>query len=55
LPKSSLLLLVAAFTSEPNNDHVFKNFKQSLIGKAYLEAIEKNYRFFSFGDAMLIE
>jgi S-adenosylmethionine:tRNA ribosyltransferase-isomerase len=55
LPKSSLLLLVAAFTSEPNNHHVFEDFQQSLIGKAYLDAIKKNYRFFSFGDAMLID
>lgn len=54
LPKSSLLLLVSAFTSAPNNDHLFKNFQKSMIGKAYLEAIKEKYRFFSFGDAMMI-
>ncbi len=43
LPKSSLLLLVSAFSSK------------ELIFKAYEEAKEKNYRFFSFGDAMFIE
>ena len=43
LPKSSLLMLVCAFASK------------DLIFKAYREAIEKKYRFFSFGDAMFIE
>jgi len=42
LPKSSLILLVSAFATK------------SLIFKAYQEAIKKNYRFFSFGDAMFI-
>jgi len=42
LPKSSLLMLVCAFAS------------RSLIFEAYQEAIKENYRFFSFGDAMLI-
>lgn len=43
LPKSSLLMLVCAFASK------------DLIFKSYKEAIEKKYRFFSFGDAMFIE
>ncbi|HOK17416.1 MAG TPA: tRNA preQ1(34) S-adenosylmethionine ribosyltransferase-isomerase QueA [Candidatus Paceibacterota bacterium] len=43
LPKSTLLMLVCAFASK------------DLIFKAYQEAIEKKYRFFSFGDAMFIE
>lgn len=43
LPKSTLLMLVSALASK------------ELILKAYQEAIEKRYRFFSFGDAMLIE
>jgi S-adenosylmethionine:tRNA ribosyltransferase-isomerase len=43
LPKSSLLMLVAAFAGLEN------------IRKAYTHAIERNYRFFSYGDAMLIE
>ena len=42
LPRSTLLLLVSAFASK------------ELIEKAYAEAIRERYRFFSFGDAMLI-
>jgi S-adenosylmethionine:tRNA ribosyltransferase-isomerase len=43
LPKSTLLMLVSAFAGAQN------------IRKAYAHAIEKRYRFFSYGDAMLIE
>lgn len=43
LPKSTLLMLVAAFAGLEN------------IRKAYAHAIEQRYRFFSYGDAMLIE
>ncbi|MBF0573561.1 MAG: tRNA preQ1(34) S-adenosylmethionine ribosyltransferase-isomerase QueA [Desulfamplus sp.] len=43
LPESTLLMLVSAFSSK------------ELIFKAYKEAIEKKYRFFSYGDAMFIE
>ena len=43
LPKSTLLMLVSAFTS---HSHVFD---------LYAYAIEKKYRFFSYGDAMLLE
>jgi S-adenosylmethionine:tRNA ribosyltransferase-isomerase len=42
LPKSTLLMLVTAFAGKEN------------IDKAYREAIENKYRFYSFGDAMLI-
>jgi S-adenosylmethionine:tRNA ribosyltransferase-isomerase len=42
LPKSTLYLLVCAFAGK------------KLIMKAYKEAILKKYRFFSYGDAMLI-
>lgn len=42
LPKSSLLFLVSAFAG------------LDLIKKAYGLAIEKGYRFYSYGDAMLI-
>ncbi len=42
LPKSTLLMLVSAFGG------------MELMKKAYQEAIEQNYRFYSFGDAMLI-
>lgn len=43
LPKSTLLMLVSAFAGvEP-------------IRRAYRHAIERQYRFFSYGDAMLID
>ena len=42
LPQSTLLMLVSAFAGK------------ELIDKAYSEAIKKHYRFYSFGDAMLI-
>ena len=42
LPQSTLLMLVSAFSS------------RELILHAYEEAIRERYRFFSFGDAMLI-
>jgi S-adenosylmethionine:tRNA ribosyltransferase-isomerase len=43
LPKSTLLMLVSAFAGK---EHVFR---------AYAHAIAQRYRFFSYGDAMLIE
>ncbi|WP_125714591.1 tRNA preQ1(34) S-adenosylmethionine ribosyltransferase-isomerase QueA [Companilactobacillus kedongensis] len=43
LPKSTLVMLVAAFTGREN------------ILNAYEHAIEEKYRFFSFGDAMFIK
>jgi len=43
LPKSTLLVLVSAFAgAEP-------------VRRAYRHAVEKRYRFFSYGDAMLID
>jgi S-adenosylmethionine:tRNA ribosyltransferase-isomerase len=42
LPKTTLLMLVSAFTG------------RELILQAYQEAINRQYRFYSFGDAMLI-
>jgi len=42
LPKSSLLMMVSAFAGREN------------VMAAYEEAIRQEYRFFSFGDAMLI-
>lgn len=48
LPQTSLMMLVSAFTGD------FHEFKKSLIGLAYEEAIKNEYKFFSFGDAMLI-
>ncbi len=42
LPESTLLMLVSAFAN------------RELILKAYREAVEQEYRFFSFGDCMFI-
>jgi S-adenosylmethionine:tRNA ribosyltransferase-isomerase len=42
LPRSTLLMLVTAFAG------------RDLISRAYQEAITEGYRFYSFGDAMLI-
>jgi S-adenosylmethionine:tRNA ribosyltransferase-isomerase len=42
LPRSTPLILVAAFAD------------LELIKRAYREAIERGYRFYSYGDAMLI-
>ncbi len=54
LPKTSLLLLVSAFVSQPNTPAPFTTFLESSVGKAYQEAIQEKYRFFSFGDAMFV-
>jgi S-adenosylmethionine:tRNA ribosyltransferase-isomerase len=43
LPRSTLLMLVAAFAGLDN------------VRRAYAHAIAERYRFFSYGDAMLIE
>lgn len=43
LPKSTLLMLVSAFSGKTAIEH------------AYQHAIEKQYRFFSYGDAMLLD
>jgi S-adenosylmethionine:tRNA ribosyltransferase-isomerase len=43
LPKSTLLMLVSAFAGK---EHIFH---------AYEEAVRLEYRFFSFGDAMLLK
>ena len=42
LPKSTLLMLVAAFAGYEN------------LMKAYEEAVRENYRFYSYGDAMMV-
>jgi S-adenosylmethionine:tRNA ribosyltransferase-isomerase len=42
LPRTTLLMLVSAFAGREN------------ILKAYREAVERDYRFYSYGDAMLI-
>ncbi len=54
LPQSSLLMLISALASQPNTPQEFENFESSNLGKAYQHAINTGYRFYSFGDAMLI-
>lgn len=54
LPESTLLMLVSAFTTAPQTNEEFSTFQQSFLGNAYRTAIAEQYRFFSFGDAMLI-
>lgn len=54
LPESTLLMLVSSFCSYPQTDTKFTTFNDSLLGRAYAEAVRLKYRFFSFGDAMLI-
>lgn len=54
LPKTTLLMLVSAFVSFPNTKQRFRQFHTSLVGQAYSLAITHHYRFFSFGDSMLI-
>lgn len=54
LPESSLLMLVSAFVSFPNTKNKFHSFSDSVLGQAYQSAIDNDYRFFSFGDAMFI-
>ena len=43
LPKSTLIMLVSAFATK------------EIILNAYNEAVKNKYRFFSFGDSMLIK
>lgn len=54
LPHSTLLALISAFVSFPNTENKFINFKTSLAGVAYKKAIDKSFRFYSFGDSMFI-
>ena len=49
LPESTLLMLVSAFAA-PGEEHAGRE----LILRTYAEAVREGYRFFSYGDAMLI-
>ncbi len=53
LPRSSLLLLVTAFVQAGMGEGSAFAARDRLLG-AYREALAEGYRFFSFGDAMLI-
>jgi S-adenosylmethionine:tRNA ribosyltransferase-isomerase len=53
LPRSSLLLLVTAFVQAGMRAGTAFEARDVLLA-AYREALEEGYRFFSFGDAMLI-
>jgi S-adenosylmethionine:tRNA-ribosyltransferase-isomerase (queuine synthetase) len=48
-------MLISALVSVPNTYHHFTSFEESVVGQAYQKAIAESYRFYSFGDAMLIE
>lgn len=54
-PKSTLLMLIAAFVSHPTTATPFQTFQSSLVGTAYQHALDTDYRFYSFGDAMWIQ
>ena len=49
LPESTLLMLISAFAAPGE-----KTRGRDLVFSAYAEAIRERYRFFSYGDAMLI-
>ena len=49
LPRSSLLMLVAAFAAPGRLDG------RELVLRAYREAVDQSYRFYSYGDAMFIQ
>lgn len=61
LPASTLLMLVCAFaqTAYANKNAINweeeKDLGRQFVLKAYQEAIQKKYRFYSFGDAMFMD
>ena len=55
LPKSTLIMLVSAFLEQKTPSKAPSSLSgRDLVLKAYRHAVEEKYRFFSFGDAMLI-
>ena len=57
LPRSTLLALVAAFIEHcaRNGENSSNTSGVNAVRESYASAMENGYRFFSFGDAMLIE
>ena len=52
LPRSTLLMLVSAF-AQHGVDGMEDSGRRMMLD-AYAEAVRQRYRFYSFGDAMLI-
>ena len=53
LPKSTLLMLVSAFAEDRRASHSLGEGREFMLS-CYEEAVKEKYRFFSFGDAMII-
>ena len=53
LPRSSLLLLVTAFVQDGMRDASALEARDTVLA-AYRSALDRGFRFYSFGDAMLI-
>jgi len=51
LPKSTLLMMVSAFAARHRSPQAGREF----VLRAYAEAVQERYRFFSYGDCMLID
>ena len=54
LPRSTLLMMVSAFAGQDAGQRAGKRSGRKLVLRAYHEAMERGYRFYSFGDAMLV-
>ncbi|HVG27849.1 MAG TPA: S-adenosylmethionine:tRNA ribosyltransferase-isomerase, partial [Acidobacteriaceae bacterium] len=57
LPESTLLMLVSAFTgatAQPASEPAHPGRGRELVLRAYAHAVAARYRFFSYGDCMLI-
>jgi len=54
LPQSTLLMLVSAFAAHTRTQNRTPEQGRELILAAYRHAVEQRYRFFSYGDCMLL-